>query len=104
MEERAELPIQGCSVKIPIGERYIVLDSVEVKYSDLVYGLRGVSLEIARGEFVFLIGKTGCGKSTLLKCLTRETLHTQGRVLLEGRDLSEVRHGEVPALRRGISP
>jgi len=93
-------------VNIPIGERYIVFDGVEVKFSDLVYGLRGVSLEIARGEFVFFVGKTGSGKSTFLKCLTLETRHTQGRVMLEGRDLSRVPNSEVPAMRRrmGIVP
>jgi cell division transport system ATP-binding protein len=93
-------------VTVPIGERYIDFHNVEVRYSDLVYGLRGVSLTIARGEFVFFVGKTGSGKSTLLKSLTREAKHTAGRVVLEGRELSTVKPWEIPTLRRkmGIVP
>lgn len=85
---------------------YIIFDRVEVQFSELVYGLRGVSLRIARGEFVFLCGETGSGKSTLLKTLTREVEHSSGTVLLNGRDLSAVRGGEVPHHRRqmGIVP
>ncbi len=84
----------------------ISFDHVEVKYSDLVYGLRGVTLDVQRGEFVFLVGQTGAGKSTVLKVVTREARHTAGRASLNGRDLSRVREGEVPKLRRqmGIIP
>jgi cell division transport system ATP-binding protein len=93
-------------VTVPIGERYIVFDGVEVRYSDLVFGLRGVSLEIARGEFVFFVGKTGSGKSTLLKTLTLEARHTKGQVRLEGREMASFRNSEIPGLRRrmGIVP
>jgi cell division transport system ATP-binding protein len=89
-----------------VGHAYVRFDNVEVRYADYVYGLRGFSLEIAKGEFVFLMGKTGSGKSTALKLLTRETKETAGRVLFAGRDLSTVRDGEVPGLRRqmGIVP
>lgn len=85
---------------------YVLFDRVEVKYSDIVAGLRGVTLEVAKGEFVFLCGATGSGKSTLLKCLTREVIHTKGQVVLAGRDLSTVKREEVPLLRRemGIIP
>jgi cell division transport system ATP-binding protein len=83
---------------------YILYENVEVRHTDLVFGLRGVSLQIARGEFVFFVGPTGAGKSTMLKVLTREIAHTAGRVLLAGRDLAHVR--DIPALRRdmGIVP
>jgi len=83
---------------------YIRFDRVEVKYSELVYGLRGVSLEVTKGEFVFLCGQTGSGKSTLLKVLTREVPHTKGLVTLGGRDLAQVH--DIPHLRRqmGIVP
>lgn len=75
-------------------------------YSELVHGLRGVSLEVEKGEFVFLCGQTGSGKSTLLKVLTREVLHTRGQVTLKGRDLATVTPHDVPLLRRqmGIIP
>jgi cell division transport system ATP-binding protein len=85
---------------------YVLFDRVEVKYSDIVAGLRGVSLSVSKGEFVFLVGQTGSGKSTLLKCLTCEVKPTKGKVVLNGRDLSTVRREEVPLLRRemGIVP
>ncbi|MCG9896164.1 MAG: ATP-binding cassette domain-containing protein [Fimbriimonadaceae bacterium] len=85
---------------------YIQFDRVDVGYSDVSYGLRGISLTISRGEFVFLCGLTGSGKSTLIKVLTREVKHTDGRVLFDGQDLSEIVPETVPALRRkmGIVP
>lgn len=84
----------------------IVFKNVEVQYSELVYGLRGVSLTIEDGEFVFLVGKTGAGKSTILKLITRETRETKGQVTFNNRDLHSVHEWEIPALRRqmGIVP
>lgn len=90
----------------PLTQDNIVFDKVEVKYSEYVYALRGVSLTIARGEFVFLMGQTGTGKSTLLKLLSREVKPTSGRVLLWGREIGALPERDVPALRRemGIVP
>jgi cell division transport system ATP-binding protein len=88
------------------GVPYIVYDRVEARYSELVYGLHNVSLQIQRGDFVFFVGRTGAGKSTLLKLLTREARHSSGKVLLDGKDLGEIRDRDVPSLRRemGIVP
>lgn len=85
---------------------YISFDNVEVKYNDLVWGLRGVSLDIRKGEFVFFVGKTGTGKSTMLKLLTREVRQTAGRVMLGPRDLGTLSDSDIPMLRRemGIVP
>jgi cell division transport system ATP-binding protein len=85
---------------------YIVYENVEVRYSEYVHGLRGFSLRVSQGEFVFLVGATGSGKSTALKLLTREVRETHGRVLFCGRNLSNLRDGDVPGLRRrmGIVP
>lgn len=81
---------------------YIIFADVQVKYSAHVHGLRGVSLTIGQGDFVFLVGKTGAGKSTLLKCLTREVKYDGGKLLLHDRDLGTVGPKEVPGLRRGM--
>lgn len=88
------------------GAAYVQFDRVEVAYSDTVAGLRGVSLCVQKGDFVFLCGQTGSGKSTLIKVLTREVRHTRGTVKLAGRDLATVKPHEVPLLRRemGIVP
>lgn len=89
-----------------MGQPYIGYENAEVRYTEFVYGLRGASLNIQRGEFVFFVGRTGAGKSTLLKLLTREVKNTSGKVVLNGRDLSDMPDYSVPALRRemGIVP
>ena len=64
--------------------------------------LRGVSLEVERGEFVFVVGQSGSGKSTLLRLILREEAATSGSVLVAGRELSSLPNRKVPALRREI--
>lgn len=81
---------------------YVEFRDVAVAYSDLVSGLQGITLNIQKGEFVFLCGPTGSGKSTLIKCLTREVWHTSGTVRFDGRDLNKVPARDVPLLRRQI--
>lgn len=85
---------------------YIELQDVKVRYNRHVQGLRGVSLVVRLGDFVFLVGRTGSGKSTLLRTLTREVRHDSGIVRIHGQDISHLRDRDVPALRRemGIVP
>ena len=64
--------------------------------------LNDVSLEIERGEFVFLVGASGSGKSTFLRLVLREEKATAGRVLVAGNDLTSLSNWRVPALRRQI--
>ena len=64
--------------------------------------LRGVSLDIERGEFVFVVGQSGSGKSTLLRLILREERATFGNVLVAGRELSTLPNRKVPELRREI--
>ena len=64
--------------------------------------LRGISLDIERGEFVFVVGQSGSGKSTLLRLILREERATAGSVLVAGRELATLPSRKVPELRREI--
>ena len=64
--------------------------------------LRDVTLEIERGEFVFLVGASGSGKSTFLQLVLREQKATHGTVHVAGRDLAQLSSWKVPHLRRQI--
>jgi cell division transport system ATP-binding protein len=60
------------------------------------------TLEIEKGEFVFLVGASGSGKSTLLRMVLREERPTSGEVHVLGKDLNRLATWKVPALRRHI--
>jgi cell division transport system ATP-binding protein len=64
--------------------------------------LDDVSVDVERGEFVFLVGASGSGKSTFLRLVLREERPTGGRVYVAGRDLTRLSSWRVPGLRRGI--
>ncbi len=64
--------------------------------------LDGVSLDIDKGEFVFLIGASGSGKSSVLRLLLREDVPTKGSVIVNGKDIAKLPARKVPELRRGI--
>jgi cell division transport system ATP-binding protein len=64
------------------------------------YALRDVSFEIDAGEFVFIVGPSGAGKSTIMKLVYREEVATSGTVLVGRVDISQLKAGQVPKLRR----
>jgi cell division transport system ATP-binding protein len=64
--------------------------------------LANINVEIAKGEFVFLVGGSGSGKSTFLRLILREFRATTGRVFVAGKNLSELPERKIPALRREI--
>ncbi|MFT8394695.1 cell division ATP-binding protein FtsE [Propionibacterium sp.] len=64
--------------------------------------LSHVSVDIDKGEFVFLVGVSGSGKSTFLHLILREYRPTDGRVFVDGQDVGRIRNGKVPKLRRQI--
>jgi cell division transport system ATP-binding protein len=64
--------------------------------------LDDVSVEINRGEFVFLVGASGSGKSTFLRLVLKEDRPTGGVIHVAGKDLSRLPNWKVPALRRKI--
>jgi putative ABC transport system ATP-binding protein len=65
-----------------------------------VPALRGVNLRVEEGEFVSMVGPSGCGKSTLLHVIGGLTPPTQGRVLLDGADLSSLNDAQRTELRK----
>mgnify|MGYP000848925321 FL=1 len=64
--------------------------------------LDDISLEIAEGEFTFLVGPSGSGKSTFVRLLLREEKATSGEVIVNGKDIAKMRSWKVPAFRRGM--
>jgi cell division transport system ATP-binding protein len=64
--------------------------------------LDGITVEVERGEFVFLVGASGSGKSTFLRLILREELPTGGKVWVAGKDLNRLSNWKVPSLRRQI--
>jgi cell division transport system ATP-binding protein len=64
--------------------------------------LTNVSLNIDKGEFVYLLGKTGSGKSSLLKTLYGELDLVEGSATVAGFDLSKIKRKEIPFLRRKL--
>jgi len=64
--------------------------------------LEQVSIDIEKGEFVFLVGASGSGKSTFLRMVLREARPTSGKVYVAGKEINRLASWKVPALRRQI--
>jgi len=81
----------------------ILFDRVSKLYANQQRpALEDVSLEIEKGEFVFLVGPSGSGKSTFLRLVLREERTTRGSVWVLGKDLGRLSNWKIPTLRRQI--
>jgi cell division transport system ATP-binding protein len=80
----------------------IRLQNVTKVYDGSVVAAKDVSLDIAKGEFVFLVGPSGSGKSTLIRLMMREERPTNGDIWVAGKHASDLPSWKVPHLRRSI--
>lgn len=80
----------------------ISLRNVSLAYPNGTRALDNVSLEIGKGEFVFLVGHSGTGKTSLLRLLYREMGPTGGDITVDGIRVDRLKHSRVPALRRHL--
>ena len=80
----------------------IRLTDVQKEYDNGTLALRGISLTIKDGEFVFLVGPSGSGKSTIIKLLTGEVMPTKGRIMINGFSMTNIAERQIPLLRRSI--
>jgi cell division transport system ATP-binding protein len=80
----------------------ISFENVTKDYKGGSVAVRDMSLEIDKGEFVFLVGSSGSGKTTFIRLLLREEIPTHGRILVAGRDIANLSQWRIPYLRRNI--
>jgi cell division transport system ATP-binding protein len=66
------------------------------------HALQDVSVEINKGEFVFLVGPSGSGKTTFIRLLLREEVAESGQIWVAGREIGRMSHWRIPYLRRNI--
>ena len=80
----------------------IRLKNVEMEYDNGTRAIRGITLTIEDGEFVFLVGPSGSGKSTIIKLLTGEVEPNAGRVRVNGFSTRNISERQIPLMRRTL--
>ncbi|MFZ2961093.1 MAG: cell division ATP-binding protein FtsE [Candidatus Ozemobacteraceae bacterium] len=80
----------------------IKLDKVTKIYPNGVRALNAISLDVAAGDFLFLVGPSGAGKSTFLRMLFREEVPTEGKIFVDGKDIVSMAESRIPYLRRNM--
>ncbi len=78
------------------------LTDIQKTYDSGTRALKGISLTIEDGEFVFLVGPSGSGKSTIIKLITGEEYATGGKIMVNGYNLNSIRTNQVPFMRRTL--
>lgn len=83
-------------------ETMIRMQNVNLVYPTGTAALKDCSLEIVKGEFVFIVGSSGSGKSTLIKTLLGELAISSGRIEVAGKNLANMSRRELPYFRRRL--
>jgi cell division transport system ATP-binding protein len=80
----------------------ISLQRVTKTYHNGVTALEDVSVEVEKGEFIFVVGQSGSGKSTMIRLLLKQEEATKGEVFVAGKNVAQISSFKVPQLRRNI--
>lgn len=80
----------------------IKMENVTKVYENGAVGLRDFNLQIDRGDFVFVVGSSGSGKSTFIRLLLKEVEPTDGKIIINGTDITTLKRRQIPYLRRKI--
>ena len=80
----------------------ILLENVTKVYEGGTVAAHDVSLDIQKGEFVFLVGPSGSGKSTLIRLMLRDEPVTRGKIWVAGKDITTLPRWKIPHLRRSV--
>ncbi len=80
----------------------IRLENVTKVYDGGTVAVNDVSLDMQKGEFVFLVGASGSGKSTLIRLLLRDEPVTRGKIWVAGKDITTLPRWKIPYLRRSV--
>jgi cell division transport system ATP-binding protein len=80
----------------------IKFEHITKSYKGTTVALRDVSVDVQKGDFVFLVGPSGSGKSTFLRLVTKEERPDSGEVWVAGKEVSLLSPWKVPYLRRNI--
>lgn len=79
----------------------ITFEEVTKKFGSIV-ALEDISFKVDEGEFAFITGPSGAGKTTIIKLLLRQLRPTSGKILIDGKDISTIKSGDIPFYRRKI--
>ena len=90
LDARPDVRAPAAPVPMPKGRGHVVFENVSFGYGGREPVLKGISLDIAPGTNVALVGPTGSGKSTLIRLLPRFYDPQEGRILIDGRDIREL--------------